>query len=225
MLIERKESKVNVNGMKATIPNDESMLSVFSNNEFLADATYSQDGWIYIDKKPVKKWFRSISDIRVWFPILEDVNKLHKRYQKVKKGYKKFLEEKFRKVYDDVVKVKKAHAKITHKYSGNYDPWWLFTVSETGISFDWVKKPEKPKNLEIGNNYYKNERRLEQYSRWVNKFRIVLKFAIDQKLSKVEGKTGEILQLTMNDEIFLFRYEKYSWNWLSFDSKIKTINW
>ena len=48
----------------------------------------------------------------------------------------------------------KAHCKITHKYTGDFDPWWEYTFLHDGIGFNWVKEPANPVNLELGQKYY-----------------------------------------------------------------------
>ena len=62
-IMERTGTTVKANGMTATIPSTVSMLAVFGQNAFFPGGEYSEDGWIYVNGKPVKKWFRQVDGV------------------------------------------------------------------------------------------------------------------------------------------------------------------
>jgi hypothetical protein len=225
-IFSRTGSTLTVGGTTATIPEDITALSILSNNSFVPKGEYRDDGYIYVDNKPVKKWFKSIEQIRVWFPVLEDIKNLQRRYKSVKEKYTKYWLTVNKPAYEAVVKVKKAHAKITHKYSGSYDPWWLYESKKwgySGISFDWVKEPENPVNLEIGNEYYRSTQRLEQLGGRVSMFRNVLMSALNSKVYKIKGECGELLQVKVLDTVYWYQHGRYVWEPITRDDSFKTI--
>ena len=220
MLMERHHSTVTTNGLTATIPSDTSMLAVFCNNDFIDDADYNADGYIYIDNKPIKKWFKKIDDISIHFPILNNPSKLQQRLQAVKQTYKLFANTTYKEAYNNLVAVKQAHAHITHKFEGNYDPFWLYTAKKysdhIGISFDWVDTPKSPINIEIGTNYYNADHRLMQLRQRVYKFRTILERSIWDNVYKIPGEHGQTLQLKLNDSIYWFAHGQHNWEKLCF---------
>lgn len=227
-IIERQGTKVSADGIKATIPNNISMLSVFNTNALIPNGDYREDGFIYVKNKPIKKWFKKINDVNIWFPILDDIHKLQDRFYKMKETYKKYLKSDYSIAYNKLEKVKKAHAFVNHNYQGNFDPWWLFTVNKwighEGISWDWVKTPQKPINVEIGNEYYKAEQRLIQIGSRVSKFRTILEYAIKKRISDIKGEQDEILQLKVGEKIYWFKFFGFSWEKLSFpEDELKVV--
>jgi hypothetical protein len=219
-IMERTSTSVKANGMTASIPSDVSMITIFAQNPFISDGDYREDGWIYVNGNPVKKWFKNIERISVWFPILEDLHKLQKRYCVIKQRYQNYVKSIYHAAFAQVEKVGKAHAKITHNYEGDCDPWWLYTSEkypgQKGISWDWVNTPEKPLNLEIGNAYYKAEQRRAQIGGRVYRFRTVLEYAIREKITGIQGEQGQILQFKIGDRIYWFQKFQYTWKKLAF---------
>jgi hypothetical protein len=220
-IMERKDTTVTAEGMTASIPRDISMLALFAMNPFTPDGDYREDGWVYVDNKPVKKWFKKIMDILIWFPILNDIHKLQERYQKASQKYKDYLQKiQNSLVFEQVEKVGKAHAQVTHKYSGKDDSWWLYTFEKypgyPGISWDWVETPKKPLNLEIGNAYYKAEHRLQQLSSRVYMFQTILEYAIAIRVNTIKGEKDQILQFKVGNCIYWFKRSQYSWEKLAF---------
>ena len=157
--------------------------------------------------------------------VVDDIHKLQERYQKASQKYKDYL-SKYRLAYKQVEKVGKAHANVTNKYSGNDDPWWLYT-SETGcrgITWDWVETPKNPLNLEIGNAYYKAEHRLQQIGRRAYMFETILEDAIKIKVDAIKGDEGQILQCVVGDRSYWFKKSHYSWEKLAFpEDEVKVL--
>jgi hypothetical protein len=69
----REGSILTIAGMQAEIPSDTTALSLLFNNKFISGGKYENDGYIYVDNKPVRKWFKNVENVKVWFPILEDL--------------------------------------------------------------------------------------------------------------------------------------------------------
>jgi hypothetical protein len=72
-IMERKGTTVKADGLTASIPGDISMMAMFEINPFIPDGDYREDGWVYINDKPIKKWFNKIENILIWSPILNDL--------------------------------------------------------------------------------------------------------------------------------------------------------
>jgi hypothetical protein len=228
-IFSRTGTDLKVGDATATIPSDESALSLLYNNRFTSGGDYKEDGYVYVGGKPVRKWFKRVEDISVWFPILEDVKGLQRRYDAIRAAYKKYLEGVYKPAFTAVAKVKTAHAKVTHKYTGDDDPWWLYTFEKfsgsSGMSWDWVSTPDKPLHLKVGQHYYDVERRLEQLGGRVYKFRTVLKRAIDDKLYKMEvkGDYGDLLKVTVLDSVYWYTRDQFVWGLFASDDKHKTV--
>jgi hypothetical protein len=228
-LFERTGSTLTLgDGSVASIPSNISALSILATNRFIPDSDYREDGYIYVNNKPVKKWYKNIDDVKVWFPTMKDIKTLQQRYDAIKKVYDEYWKNFNAPAFEAVMKVKKAHAKITHEFQGEYDPWWLYTASQDspgqgGISFDWVDKPNKPINLEIGNNYYKTSKRLEQIGGRMWRFRKVLMQAINEKVYEIKGAWGDLLQVKVLDKVYWFQHGKHCWELIAGEGNFKTI--
>lgn len=228
-IMERRGNVVtDADGMTSTIPSDVSMLSIFARNPFFNEGDYREDGFIYVDGKPVKKWFKKIEDVTIWFPILDGARKLQDRFYKVKQVYTDYLKNEYAEVCKQLLKVKKAHAYVTHEFDGTYAPWWLYKVSKwgdhEGISFDWVDTPKNPINLDIGNAYYKADQRLMQIGARVHKFRSILHYAIKAEAYKIKGESGDILQLKVGDKTYWFEFGRFAWEKMVFpEDNLKTV--
>ncbi len=224
--MERIDNQVTNGTLKATIPDDISMLSVFTMNDFIHGGNYRDDGWIYVDNKPIRKWFRKVDSVLLWFPKLRDLIYLQDKYDWIYRVYRKYNQEVYRPIAERLIKAKGAHARVTHKYKGNNDPWWFFTASEEGIGWDWVDTPAKPKNLALGDEYYRKSHRGDQLGSRVYLFRRVLEQAIASHVSKIKGNEGQILQFQLGEKIYWFERSRYSWNKVAFPSDdIITVKW
>lgn len=180
----------------------------------------------------------SIRIKRTTFPdkvTLESIALFEKRSWKAKELQKKDFTEKWRPAWDAIVKAGgQAHCKVTHKFTGGGDPWWLYKqVDDTGISHDWVKEPEKPINLELGQRFYE----ASQYTdytmgiRW-SLFRSILNKLIERYLWDKENlpeRAGVTLRLLINGRSYWYysAYNKSSipmWQRLSWpEDEMKTV--
>lgn len=126
----------------------------------------------------------------------------------------------WRPAFEKVMKVGKAHARVTHQFEGDCDPWWLYTANkypgQRGIIFDWVDKPKKPLNIKVGNAYYRASQRLEDIGGRIYKFKVVLENAISRKIGVIEATEGQILQYKIGDRSYWFQRSRFSWEKLAF---------
>lgn len=221
-IFSRHGMTLTVAGQKATIPQDISALSILVTNGFTPDGEYINDGYIYVDGKPVKKWFKTIGDVKVWFPIMEDVKRLQQRYNLVRARYFHYTQKYNSPAFDAIMKAGQAHTKITHDFSGDYPPWWLYKASLGGISFDWVDEPKEPINLDIGTTYYHTSQRLEELGRRAFRFKVILMEAINSKIYEVEGDWGDLLQVKVLTNVYWFQRTNH-WELITKDDTFKTI--
>ena len=217
------EVALNDNEARIKIPKDRLALSLLANNRVADGFDFKENGWVYVKGQRSHKWFTKIYsdqtlDVNIWEPILRNVSALERRYARMKERYDNFLNGEFRAAFERVVKVGRAHAKPTHKFTHHNDyTWWLYTThlyeNRHSISFDWVKKPEKPENFEIGQAYYELDRKLTRYSRYKSKFRTALAESIKRLLAKNAPNEENItLKLVINNKIFWYlsyRQQKY----------------
>lgn len=177
------------------LPSDSSIFSLFGPIRFVPNGDYSVDpDWIYVGGKPTRKQLQRITSIEhggethVWGPKLKDINTLEKKHHRVSEARNKYFKEIWQKTIKEIDAVGgKAHCRVLHKYDGLGDPWWLWTVSDHGISFDWVNTPKKPINLDLGDKFYHAEKRMETLSRRLYKYRISLEKALTMVLDEKTG--------------------------------------
>ena len=152
---------VGANGRQITakIPSDMSMLGMLGINGIIPNGVYKNDGWVYLNNVPVRKWHIHVDTYRVWEPKLKDLPSLYKLWKVVKKAnidqwnridivLKKLW--KLRKKNNNSVI---AHARPTHgfEWNNNTEPWWVYNIHQStageglSFSFDWLD--EKPKKL------------------------------------------------------------------------------
>jgi hypothetical protein len=226
------EGKVTIGDKVVSIPRNELALSMFGINPVFDRAEYGEDGWIYIDNKPVKKWFKdcyspdgSSRGVRIWHPILSDIPTLEARKWRMKERKDRFYHEVWRPLYDLLVKVGEAHAKPTHKFKSE-KKWWLYKTYECEdthhIGFDWVDTPAKPKNVEIGQRYYELDRRIMRYYGYINLFDIVLGLAIHKflRMEHPPQAAGVSLRLVLNGRNYWYvsGYVGHAIDWVK-------VNW
>lgn len=230
MIMERDSAgKVDIAGMSVTIPQGELALSMLATNPVFDRAEYRTDGWIYVDNKPVRKWFRDCYSpdgnsrgIRIWEPILSDIAALEARRWRMKERADRFYNELWRPAYDAVIDAEEAHAKPTHKFTGE-KKWWRYYCTDyvngsTALSWDWVDDPGKPKNYEVGQRYYDLDRQMTRYYGYVSRFTIVLEAAIHRHLRKKHSPNmvGTTLRLILNgrDYWYVSGYVGHSIEWI-----------
>jgi len=235
MIMERNsKGEVNIGGNRITIPTDELALNMLALNPVFDRAEYRKDGWIYVDNKPVRKWFRDCyapdgnsGAVRIWPPILSDIATLEARRWQMKERVDQFHNEIFKPAYDAMIEAGEAHVKPTHKFTGEKKWWRYYRIDHPGsqpaLSWDWVDDPGEPENYEIGQRYYNLDLQLTRYYGYVSKFTTALKAAIHKYLWKEHKPetTGITLRLVLNGRNYWYvsgyvgrniEWKKVSWS-------------
>lgn len=236
MIMERNsKGEVNIGGARVTIPRDELALNMLGTNPILDRGDYfREDGWIYIDNKPVRKWFKDCYapdgnsvGVRIWPPVLSNIVGLEARRWQMKERVDRFYNETFDPAYNAIIEVGEAHAKPTHKFTGE-KKWWRYyridhSNSQPALSWDWVNDPGDPKNYEIGQRYYNLDLQLTRYYGYLSRFTTVLKVAINKYLWKNHkpDMSGTTLRLVLNGRNYWYvsgyvgrslEWKKVSWS-------------
>jgi len=222
MKIERnEEGVVSVDGKPfAQVPRDRSMLAVIDADPFAygdSVVKYDNDGWIYVDGRPERKWFTSVEQIKVWGPVLEDIASLEARFHRMKTKADSFFMNAWQPAYNRVIEAGKAHAKPTHVYEGyRGKTWWEYKsvkyINEEKplLSFDWVEKPKDPINHDLGQLYYETDQRMNRYYKYTGLFRTVLERALEMMLRE-NRPINEMQSLKLDINGRLFWYVAFRW--------------
>ena len=215
-LMERNsEGKVRADGKEIRVPESRLALSVVGINQIVGGGDYREDGWIYLNDKPVKKWFTGCSgssSVRIWGPVLNNIPLLEARKWRIKDRVDDFRNKIWRPLYDEVVKLGEAHAKPTHKYTGTKQ-WWRYYRNDyanapSSLSFDWVDEPAEPKNFGIGQQYYHMDQQIGRYYKYLYKFNTVLGSAIVKYLEEtVDPKLVSTVRLSVNGRDYWYASE------------------
>lgn len=204
----------------AKIPSDRSMLGIMGLNGITADGVYKNDGWVYVNDIPVRKWHIYIDTYRVWEPKLKDLPSLYKLWKEVKKSNSDQW-NRIDVILQDLWKLRNknsnnviAHARPTHTYEWykSTEPWWRYTIHQwtagegLSFSFDWLdKKPKKLINHELGERLYKEERRWwNSTCKRSSKVNAVFINAMKRSLPKADPKNPGLLSLQFGDDHFYF---------------------
>lgn len=220
-LLKNKDGKVSLKGaVSFQMPTDRTALGMLSINKPIDGGVFKEDGWVYVDDKPVKKWFGSvwrdgIKPIRIWEPKLQDLKTLERKYQKVRERRDHFFENKYKPVREKLVKVGEAYVQqVTEDNSEKY--WTRYTVEKDQrygtvvgeehlyrslIKYDWPEYPVTPVNVDLGEEYHAVEDQLTRYNDYVYKFKNVLERAIYlyiDKHFKHITKDNVVLDISIN---------------------------
>jgi hypothetical protein len=196
MIIESKQGKVKINGKSVCkLPTNR---SIFSQKSFVQGGDYTIDpDWIYVDGKPVQKQLNPLtfdgSKVNVWMPNVSDIKKLEARYWKVKEAKRAYF-QKSSKYFKAIAKKGIAHAKVTHKYEGDLDPWWEYKYDGMGIGFNWIDEPKDPVNFEDGMNYYLSSFRTKDFQRRCATFYVALAATFIKKLDELTGSKHGVMK-------------------------------
>ena len=230
VLFERKNDTVQINtecGHPVTVkvPNDRSMLSLFSeNNSFNDGEVYAKDGYVYLNKKKLRKWFGARSGWNsFWPPLLDQVPRLENTYQRLSKRNNAI----WRKLWDIVEQLAatsptkknewQAHGKTSHR-------WRLYTVSrgahsrnpnELSFGFEWLdKKPTKLIQPKLGQQLCDRDQKTHAY-RWRYLVQELLNDAIIKYINKNfpdKARTcDELFEVLINGRryIYVVKYNRH----------------
>ena len=221
MIAERNEKGiVKMGTTTAKIPCDRSMLGVVGLNGLINGGVYKEDGLVYLNGKPVRKWHVKVGDVRLWEPKLNDLPALYRLYKKTRAA-NNLQWNRIAKVMDELWALRKskkntrviAHAIPTHHFEWNKDtkPWWEYTIEPAsfgseglGFYFQWVdEKPKKVLNHTLGQRLYEEERRWYDTSckrAW--KARSVFYEAMKRSLPK--ATEHKVISLQFGEDTFWF---------------------
>lgn len=150
--------------------------------QFNGDPERRDDGYVYdVNGGKLGKWYRLLhvegrdGEPRIWPPRLEDLARAERLYWKLNQRQKLRVSPEWQRVHQAIVdaghlgkryylgesKLPRqeylAHAVARHDKE---DGWWLVRVSQDRYgqgwshAFDWVKPPEEPIHLELGQALY-----------------------------------------------------------------------
>jgi hypothetical protein len=219
MATRNAEGIVTMNGATAKIPTNRSMLGMVGMNGFINGGVYKEDGLVYLNGKPVRKWHITVGDYRLWEPKLNDLPSLYRLYKKTQAA-NHLQWGRIAKVMDELWALRKskkdtyviAHAIPTHHFEWNKDskPWWEYTVEKAtpyeglGFHFQWVdEKPKKVVNHKLGQRLYEEERRWYDTScKRAYKVRSVFYEAMKRSLPK--ATEHKVISLQFDEDTFWF---------------------
>lgn len=146
---------------------------------------------------------------------LEEIEKVEALYWFLRERSKLFWEKEIQPVMKAIHEAGgRAHCKPLHKYEGDQNMWWLYSVSKWNgvsnagrlvISFDWVDEPEDPINQELGQRYYDRERFFRTVSYRIGITVFVLKRLLEDWLfENPPKKIGTILRLILNEREYVY---------------------
>jgi len=203
-------------GEKARIPEDTSILNIFTHNKFINKANYKDDGYVYIGKRKIKKWYKKIEGVLVWFPTLNDVHRLQDRWKKVMETRKNYFCCEYRKAVNQLKKVKIAH------FNSKGD-WRYYHCRDGGIGWEYAKIDEKPVNVKIGTHYHKINERMDELGRRSWMFKKVLEKAIYNHVWPIKGEFGNIVRVKVDDLYYWYIFKGHGWEKMDIDERFREI--
>ncbi len=221
----------------ATIPPTRSMIGMIGVNGLIPNGEYREDGWVYLNNMPVRKWHSTVEGHRLWEPKLNNVIALYKVYKATQAANDKAWEN-IRVVIQKLWKGHKQGDKvIAHAFPAHHtdneinneknDPdWWEYEVHDDGygvsFGFHWTNgKPAKLQHPKEGQLLYELERRWwDNTCRRAYLAKTIFYAAMKRSLPKATG--NKILSLQFGEDTFWFRTEskgpKIHW-WEMFDDR------
>lgn len=227
------------NTISAKIPTNRSMLGIIGVNGLISGGEYRNDGWVYWNEQPVRKWHTTFERIRIWEPKFDNLPALYRLYKKTR-GKNDVAWQNISSVLHQIWKrgPRKnneviAHALPTHTFEWNKDtqPWWVFKVhNEThgelkglSFSFNWIDegKPDVLVNHDLGQKLYDLERRWwDTTCARASKVRTIFFEAMKRSLPKPTAY--KVISMQFGEDTFWFRTEMVQggyWIWKMFDDQ------
>ncbi len=150
------------------IPQGISVLSMIHNNPQMYE-DFREDGWVYVNDKPVRKWYINLDGpkIRFWHPKLDDLAYCEeKRWKAVQIRKKEFAN-----IWNDIHEQVKRFGDFICHYNNRPVAVRRY-INDYGISvIGWgsVDDDDLPVNQELGDTYFAIEERVRQVNerkRW-----------------------------------------------------------
>jgi len=193
--------------IRATIPRNQSMLSIVGINGVLDGGEYRENGIVYLRGKPMRKWFIEVAGVRVWEPKLKDLPSLYRMWKRTgeaqERRYKKLSEilQEIR-VTSSTLPIK-VHAMPTHKFEWSRPgaPWWVFDIRDDCYGFNWLEgQPSTLLRHDLGQRLYEADRGIQWKGRW----RTEGVFFEAMRRSLPPAKENQILSLQFGEDRFYF---------------------
>lgn len=209
---ERKYNIVKGNGFQASIPEDQSVISILSKNEILEEDEFRSDYFVYRNGIRHRKWFSNLgsnNQFRIWMPKIKDIALLErKRVDLLSKCRAKYL-----KPWKEFIFLMKEN-KLTHIYCDTEKPLspGIIKISmdeEERISWNWVEGDSESlvKHNEIGAKYFEYERAVRKYSRFIQVFEAAFFQAIEHKIYS-EAELKLVYHFIINGRHYWFERTK-----------------
>jgi hypothetical protein len=200
----------------AKVPQDRSMLGIMGVNGIIPGGDYRDDGWVYFNGLPVRKWHSKIDSVRIWEPKMKNLPDLYRLWKRVKTSD----HNQWERISDVLSKlwgnhkagdIVKAHAMPVHNFewTKTSQPWWEYHIRNIygeGLSFgfDWLdKKPKRLSHPDLGQKLYELE------WRWwgsgcvrVRKVQTIFYAAMKNSLPK--ATEDKVIALQFGDDTFWF---------------------
>lgn len=205
----------------AKIPCDRSMLGMLATNGILPNGEYREDGWVYLNNKPVRKWHSRFEQITIWEPKMDNLTSLYDLYKKTNDNFNVV----WKATFDIMMSIwdGKRPAKA-HTYTNG--SWWEFDIHDYGYGLGisvvsrLEEKPKKVTNVRAGNKLWKLDSRRSDLSKRCWKTRIIFFEALRRSLPKATA--NKILCLQFKADVFVFHsvspYPTYH-HWKMFDDR------
>ena len=219
----------------AQVPQDRSMIGIIATNGLISGGVYKEDGWVYYQDIPIRKWHITIEGHRIWEPRLEDLPDLYRIFKKTQAA-NNVQWKKIQVVIDKLWKGHKsgqkviAHAQPTHHHDGSCEDWWEYDIHNDGdgyglcFGFHWTKgRPKRVINHKLGKQLYDLERRWwDNTCRRVSLARTIFYYAMKKSLPLATENT--VISLQFGEDTYWFHSQskgsKIHW-WEMFEDKYK----
>lgn len=214
------------------IPTTYSAMCILGNNSINDGDDFREDYYVYRNNKPVRKWFTTISNYRVWPPNLNNPKELENKYVAIRS---KVLSqwEKVRELANYIYsKGGSAHAKPTHRYTISSDGknYWLYNFDRKdggrlSWHFNWCKEPTEKINQDLGQRFYELNARADIMANRLNVAKIFLdesiKRLIKNNLPK-DFKFDSNFRVDLNNRTYFYHFttEKYEYT-----PSLKILSW
>jgi hypothetical protein len=161
-------------------------LSVVGFNKICDGDNFTEDGWVYNNGQKVRKWFVRLDadhEYRFWEPKFDNIKLLEQKRWKWLQRANKICMPLWKKIFNKCKKEKKLGGWV--KFSEKAEGWVEITASETGISWNYVKKENiKHINQKLINEYFATEKRIETCYGRAKLFDIAFRKAVERQYMK-----------------------------------------
>ncbi len=201
-------------------------LSVVAANRLIDGGDYRDDGFVYLNNKPVAKWHAVFSGIRVWGPKLNNLKYLYSVYQKTEAD----LDKNSKEINDLLKKIHSLHLQsshddddffIVHAFDSKWKKWVLMEVSynkksEEPYSYSVIfldKTPEVIMFPEEGQSLYNTIISGYAKAKRFSKVAAVFRSVLNNNLPETNKFESLCIKADNNYFIFQSHYKHGGWSW------------